>query len=113
MLRTIVLALACVLVAAPPVMAKKRHGHAAKKVKRGKRLVRMQRAAPTRVAAVEQHPAPELIKRSINSETPPPAAASPAAAPDPVAAPSPPVAHGPMGPQDSDDEVPGSRMKKR
>lgn len=116
MLRTILLALACVLVAAPPVMAKKRHGHAhaAKKAKRGKRLVRMQTAAPTRVAAVEQHPAPELNKRSINSDAPSPAAATPSVpAPEPAAAPSPPVAHGPMGPQDSDDEVPGSRMKKR
>ncbi|HEX6839840.1 MAG TPA: hypothetical protein VF334_24865 [Polyangia bacterium] len=101
----VILALACVLVAAPPAMAKKRHGRAhvakkAKKAKRGKALVRVQTAPPpTRVAAVEQHPAPPVVS-------------APAPMPTPVAAPSPPVEHGPMGPQATDDEVPGSRMKR-
>ena len=110
-MRTVMLALACVLVATPPAMAKKKHArpHALKlkKGKRGKALARSPKPAPTRVAAVERHAAP--------SEPTPPApspssAPAPSVAPSP--APSPPVEHGPMGPQASDDEVPGSRMKR-
>jgi hypothetical protein len=112
MLRTLALALACVFVAAPPALANKRHAaahgrahaahaaHAATKSKRPKPLVRVQKSAPpTRVAAVEQH-------------APPSPAPSPLIEQHAMPAPSPPVGHAPLGPQASDDEVPGSRMKR-
>src|SRR6185312_2059628 len=112
MLRTLVLALACVLVAAPAAQAKKRkaHAHVAKRAKKAKRspkaFARVQPAPPpTRVAAAEQHPAPPPVEH--------PAPAVEHAAPEATPAPSPPVEHGPMGPQATDDEVPGSKMKKR
>jgi len=106
MMHTVMLAFACVLVAAAPAMAKKRqaHPHAAKtkKAKRTESLAHVRTAPPpTRVAAVEQHPTP-----------PPEVAAPPAAATATAPAPSPPVEHGPLGPQATDDEVPGSRMKR-
>jgi len=112
MMRTLVLVLACVLLAAPSADAKKKHparGHAQKASLKGKKskkvLVRVDHAAPTRVASAEHRLEP----------TPPaPAVApTPAPTPPPAAASSPPVAHGPMGPQATDDEVPGSRMKNR
>jgi len=99
MMRTLVLVLACVLVAAPSAHAKKRHPktHAAKHKKAKKAAFARVRTQPppTRVAAVETRIAP----------TPAP---SEVAAPPP----SPPVEHGPMGPQATDDEVPGSKMKR-
>jgi hypothetical protein len=128
MLRTLVLALVCVFVAAPPALAKKRHAaahgrahaaHAAKKSKRQKALVRMQKTAPpTRVASVERRVEPTLPEVATTRATAAPVApvapvARPAiAAAEPTPEPAPPVAHGPVGPQASDDEVPGSRMKR-
>jgi len=110
MMRTLVLVLACVLLAAPAADAKKpRRPHASKRVAKSKKskkaLVRVQKAPPpTRVAAVEQHPAP------------PPEVSTPAATPaltvTSAPSPSPPVEHGPLGPQAGDDEVPGTRMKR-
>jgi hypothetical protein len=106
MMRTLVLVLACVLLAAPGADAKKpRRPHAAKRVAKSKKskkaLVTVQKAPPpTRVAAVEQHPAP------------PPEVSTPAPTLAATPAPSPPVEHGPLGPQAGDDEVPGTRMKR-
>jgi hypothetical protein len=111
MMRTLVLVLACVLLAAPPADAKKKHparGHALKAKAKGKKskpaLVRVEHARPTRVAAAEHRLEP--------TPSAPAVAPAPAPTPPPVAASTPPVEHGPMGPQDGDDEVPGSRMKK-
>jgi hypothetical protein len=115
MLRTLALALACVLVAAPVAEAKKHKSHArvakhakhAKPTRAEKRATALARVVdappPTRVASVEHRPAQPPAE--VTSSPPR------AAAPEPVA--SPPVEHGPLGPQAGDDEVPGSRMKKR
>ena len=110
MMRTLVLVLACVLLAAPSAAdAKKpRRPHASKraaKIKKSKKaLVRVQKSTPpTRVAAAEHR-----VEPATHEPTPPPAAATPAPEPPPP----PPVSHGPLGPQAGDDEVPGSRMKR-
>ena len=112
MMRTVMLALACVLVAAAPAAAKKRHGHAhaakAKRSKRPKPLVRGHHVAPPRFAAAEEHPTPAPLV----STPPPTPTPTPTPAPPPAAEPAPTVDRGPMGPQASDDEVPGSRMKR-
>ncbi len=104
MLRTLLLVLACVTVAAAPAWAKKHHAaahrraHATRRAKGPRPLVWVRKVPPpTRVAVVDP---------------PPPAAAAMAPA-GPVAAVSAvEVTHGPLGPQASDDEVPGSRMKR-
>jgi hypothetical protein len=109
MMRTLVLVLACVLLAALPADAKKKHArpHAAKHKKAAPRALARVKAAPppTRVAAAEHRMEPTSPSPAV--------APTPAPTPPPAAAPSPPVEHGPLGPQDTDDEVPGSRMKKR
>ena len=121
MLRTLALALAFVVgvVAAPAAQAKKHRAHArpgkhaakhtakaSKRARPGDAMARVEDAPPpTRVASAAEHPAPAV------AEHPAPAHATPA--PEVAPAPSPPVEHGPLGPQDADDEVPGSRAKKR
>ncbi|HEY2744647.1 MAG TPA: hypothetical protein VGL86_08490 [Polyangia bacterium] len=106
MLRTLAIALAFV-VAGPTAQAKKRHPHAVKHApKRAATKARphdvlvQTEPPPTKVAAVEQHPAPAVVVHAAPTPAAPPAA-------------SPPVEHGPLGPQDGDDEVPGTRQKKR
>jgi len=116
MMRTIMVALACVLFTAAPATAKKRHvaahkrAHAAAKKHKGpKALVRVQPSPPpTRVASAEQHPAPAVVSTPAPTPTRTPALS----VSDPTPAPSPPVEHGPLGPQAGDDEVPGTRMKR-
>ena len=116
MMRTVMLALACVLVAAPPAMAKKRHAHAhaakAKKSKRPRRLVRVHNVAPTRVAAAEERLTPAASPAAASPSASPALASPPPASPPPAAEPAPTIDRGPMGPQATDDEVPGSRMKR-
>lgn len=108
MMRTLVLVLACVLVAAPSAHAKKRHPktHVAKHKKAKKAVFARVRTAPppTRVAAVETRIEP-TAPTPTRTPTPTPTRT-------PEAEVAPPVEHGPMGPQATDDEVPGSKMKR-
>jgi hypothetical protein len=99
MLRSLVLALALIVVVAPAANAKK-HRPAAHKTKK----VRVTKHAPTRVAAAVEVPATPPAHTVATPPAPAPAAIPPAAEP---------VARGPAVSQAADDEVPGSRMKKR
>jgi len=114
MLRTLALVLACVLAAAPAAHAKKRPTHARAKHAAHKAKPKGKASHQTALAKVQELPRPR-VAAAVEHPAPPPEVSAPRAEPrveTSAPAPSPPVTHGPMGPQEADDKVPGSKMKR-
>ena len=103
----------------PLASAKKRHvaspSHAKKSAKRAKKVVTVTKVRPTRVASAAPVVTAPVTRAPAPAPAPAPAALAPtpAAPPAPTRAPSPPIDRSHPAEQLSDDEVPGSRLKKR